>query len=300
MGTPLYMSPEQVNGRKLDARTDIYSFGVTVYHMLAGRPPFRGETAMSVAAQHLKDEPASLQQRRADLPPALTHLIHQMLEKDPAARQQSAAELLTQIETLADELGTRTVRFRLEDTRTNPILRQLTSGNFARILTVCCVVGLVSGVLGYVLRPVEPFEFNRVVGTTAFPQQESAAQQFVLALREDNEHAWQAVIDYFPNSLEAKRALAQLGAFYMFRDRYDDAREQYNQLVSLGSSDLQLKAKGLVGLARLAAGEGQLDRAREIVDVELLDLRDKIKPGTLEFDLLQETRELLDGRSDVS
>ena len=52
MGTPLYMSPEQVEGRPLDPRSDIYSFGVTCYHMLAGQPPFRGDTALSVAVQH--------------------------------------------------------------------------------------------------------------------------------------------------------------------------------------------------------------------------------------------------------
>ena len=58
MGTPLYMSPEQVEGKPLDCRSDLYSFGVTCYHMLAGNPPFLGETALGVAVQHLKREPA--------------------------------------------------------------------------------------------------------------------------------------------------------------------------------------------------------------------------------------------------
>src|SRR5437763_79848 len=54
MGTPLYMSPEQVEGRAIDPRSDIYSLGVTSFHMLSGETPFRGETALSVAIQHLK------------------------------------------------------------------------------------------------------------------------------------------------------------------------------------------------------------------------------------------------------
>ena len=54
MGTPLYMSPEQVEGRSLDPRSDLYSLGVTCYHMLAGKPPFRGDTALSVALQHVR------------------------------------------------------------------------------------------------------------------------------------------------------------------------------------------------------------------------------------------------------
>src|SRR5438132_2348242 len=57
MGTPLYMSPEQVQGQKVNARTDIYSLGVTCYHMLAGEPPFRGETAFDVALKHVQATP---------------------------------------------------------------------------------------------------------------------------------------------------------------------------------------------------------------------------------------------------
>ncbi len=53
MGTPLYMSPEQINGDNVDHRSDIYSFGVTCYRMLSGRPPFRGETSLTLAMQHM-------------------------------------------------------------------------------------------------------------------------------------------------------------------------------------------------------------------------------------------------------
>ena len=68
LGTPLYMSPEQVEGKPLDPRSDIYSFGVTCYHMLAGQPPFRGETAFEVALQHVRAEPEPLGKTRPDLP----------------------------------------------------------------------------------------------------------------------------------------------------------------------------------------------------------------------------------------
>ena len=97
LGTPLYMSPEQVEGKPLDPRSDIYSFGVTCYHMLAGAPPFRGETALGVAVQHLKNRPRPLESLRRDLPPALCRIVHQMLAKDPAERFATARDLLREL-----------------------------------------------------------------------------------------------------------------------------------------------------------------------------------------------------------
>ena len=94
MGTPLYMSPEQVEGKPLDSRSDLYSFGATCYQMLTGNPPFVADTALGVAVQHLKREPKPLESLRPDLPPALCRIVHKMLAKDPAGRWQSPRELL--------------------------------------------------------------------------------------------------------------------------------------------------------------------------------------------------------------
>ena len=105
MGTPLYMSPEQVEGRALDPRSDIYSFGVTCYHMLAGTPPFRGDNALSVAVQHLKTRPEPLEQLRPDLPPGLCRIVHKMLSKDPAQRYPKAREILRDLRTLRTEMA---------------------------------------------------------------------------------------------------------------------------------------------------------------------------------------------------
>ena len=91
------MSPEQVEGKPLDPRSDIYSFGVTCYHMLTGAPPFRGETALGVAVQHLKKQPQPLESLRPDLPPALCRIVHQMLAKDPSRRFATARDLLREL-----------------------------------------------------------------------------------------------------------------------------------------------------------------------------------------------------------
>jgi serine/threonine-protein kinase len=105
MGTPLYMSPEQVEGKPLDPRTDIYSLGVTCYHMLTGQPPFRGESPFEVALKHVRTEPESLTQLRPDLPEALCAMVHKMLAKEPASRYQTARELLRDIARLRDSLS---------------------------------------------------------------------------------------------------------------------------------------------------------------------------------------------------
>jgi serine/threonine-protein kinase len=94
MGTPLYMSPEQVQGLPVDPRTDIYSLGITCYHMLAGEPPFRGSNSIDVALQHLEKEPTPLAERRSELPADLCAIVHKMIGKAPADRYPSCKDLL--------------------------------------------------------------------------------------------------------------------------------------------------------------------------------------------------------------
>lgn len=100
MGTPLYMSPEQIQGHALDIRSDIYSLGVMCYHMLAGEPPYRGETAMAVAIQHVHGDPEPLSEIRPDVRREFLNVIRRMMAKRPEDRYASAQELLRDIERL--------------------------------------------------------------------------------------------------------------------------------------------------------------------------------------------------------
>jgi serine/threonine protein kinase len=100
MGTPLYMSPEQVSGRELDPRSDVYSFGVTCYQLLCGEPPFRGTTAVQIAMQHLKNPAPPLHQRNPALPRVLCRMVHRMMAKRRSLRYQSAEEVLEDLKTL--------------------------------------------------------------------------------------------------------------------------------------------------------------------------------------------------------
>ena len=95
LGTPLYMSPEQAKGSdKLDHRSDLYSLGVTYYHMLAGVPPFRAENGLALAMKHVHEQPVSLAVHRPDLPPDLVALVMKLMAKDPKDRYQTAEEML--------------------------------------------------------------------------------------------------------------------------------------------------------------------------------------------------------------
>jgi serine/threonine-protein kinase len=104
MGTPLYMSPEQVEGRSADPRTDIYSFGVTCYYLLAGQPPFTGQNPLEVAAKHVREQPRPLAEIRPDLPAALCGMVHKMMAKQPEQRYQTGRELLREVAQLRDSL----------------------------------------------------------------------------------------------------------------------------------------------------------------------------------------------------
>lgn len=94
LGTPTYIAPEQATGDPtLDHRADIYAVGVVAYEMISGHPPFRGRSPQAIMTAHARELPEPLTTKRADVPPHLAKMVMQCLEKDPAARPQSAAEI---------------------------------------------------------------------------------------------------------------------------------------------------------------------------------------------------------------
>jgi serine/threonine protein kinase/tetratricopeptide (TPR) repeat protein len=106
IGTPEYMSPEQVDGREVDRRSDLYSLGVILFEMLTGRAPFEGGTPFSVALKHKSERPPDPRTSNPQLPPELGQLVLRCLEKDPAKRFQSAEELLAGLAGVEEDLPT--------------------------------------------------------------------------------------------------------------------------------------------------------------------------------------------------
>lgn len=174
MGTPLYMSPEQVNGRKLDPRSDLYSLGVTCYHMLAGRPPFRGETPLSIAVQHLQAEPESLAAIRPDLPPALCDVVRKLMAKDREQRYADAKALINELKLVTRQLNpgaatgeisapafpaftiTEDDAFDVADDAEIDAAGAWNIPQWQIFLAACLAVGLFAALVGWLVRPENP------------------------------------------------------------------------------------------------------------------------------------------------
>jgi serine/threonine-protein kinase len=98
LGTPDYISPEAARGEKnLDFRSDLYSLGTTLYHMLSGNPPFGGSVS-DVMDQHIKSEPKSISSVVKDLPPKMVEVVERLMKKKPADRYQNFSELLNDLD----------------------------------------------------------------------------------------------------------------------------------------------------------------------------------------------------------
>lgn len=100
LGTPHYMSPEQVSGKELDPRSDVYSLGVTCYQILCGSTPFKGTSPMAIAVQHLNTAPPPLKEKNPELPDVVCRLVHRMMAKRRSLRYQSASDVYSDLKVL--------------------------------------------------------------------------------------------------------------------------------------------------------------------------------------------------------
>ena len=295
MGTPLYMSPEQVEGKQVDPRSDLYSLGVTSYHMLAGRPPFDGDTALAVAIQHLKTDPERLETQRPDLPEGLCRIVHKLLAKKPEDRYQKAVDLLRDLKGIqlpgldedwaADLAGYSAADLALSSSGRMEATQQLgrvlknelrpagswTAGGIAGLLLALTAAGFAIGAgIAAINRP-EPLlatASGEVPRIKKFP---TAQQQFLFAqwAMEDQEDAWKAVAQYFPpekspeNLRYSRLAMKGLAAHYLSNNRLDEALQLYAQLANVEPSERDFHIVGIIGEAIIY---DQLNEPEKVVE----------------------------------
>lgn len=98
LGTPHYMSPEQVSGQKVDARTDVYALGVMLYQMLTGELPFQGESTFEIMMQRVQKDPPSAHKINPEIPPYLRQILERCMEREPSLRYADAGEILQDLD----------------------------------------------------------------------------------------------------------------------------------------------------------------------------------------------------------
>lgn len=241
LGSPLYMSPEQIQGQPVDSRSDLYSLGATAYHMLTGRPPFAGETALALAMQHLQAEPTRLEQLRPDLPSELVAMVHRLLAKNPDDRFSSAVELSRALkevmDTYASEQANQIVPFpglvveqqRISNLEVTQELQKLTKTSVlssesitskskwmihrAVLATSALIIGFLTTY--YLFR--EDLFANQVKTTAGVTRQNTIQRQYALALIENNLKHWLAVSENFPPTDSVSKDYAAKAKLQMAR-----------------------------------------------------------------------------------
>ena len=275
LGTPLYMSPEQAQGKALDYRSDMYSLGITAYHALAGQPPFRGETALAVAIQHVNKQAEALERLRPDVPVPLARIIHKMIEKTPEKRfatfpdVQRALHLLFSThfrnENVTDRLPgwnifpiDKTDAIRLASTEKLRDLMQKENRldrrrrPFYRFVVAFFVL-LLGGILGFWHTYSAP-NLLRMPPHGGIPRRETVAEQWMYACKLDSVDSWYSVIDEFPEEVFwGRMAKRQLIRYYLQNDDPYGPLPIFNEFSELSDADAEDRALGLAGLAWVAA-----------------------------------------------
>ena len=263
MGTPLYMSPEQIEGRDIDSRSDIYSLGVTAYHMLSGEPPFGGDSPLAVAVQHLNHPapPLSVAGLSEAGSTSFSQIIARMMAKKPADRFRDPSALLDELNLLltqgveqgwavrpdhgtlaeilksADQRAVATSRLD-ELMRTTAMIRPK---RMSRRSIVAAIVGcaLLGAAAAAIFRPP-----SLLASAQSGPaQSDDVWSQLYQAKLVDTEEGWLAVAKNFPDAEnEYYHNLARQGLIYHYLTRtqdYEEALQQSKELMGAAQTDFQ-------------------------------------------------------------
>lgn len=210
LGTPRYMSPEQVEGKTIDHRTDLYSLGLILYEMVAGDVPFTGDSTLQVMYKRVKEPPPDPKKLRPEMPEYLGRIILKCLEKDPNRRYQGARELLDDLDAARKPTGSRSLRISF------PMVED------RQWKWVAGAVGLLL-ILMVAISPVRRFLFGR----GGSPETNGSHQAVSVLVADFQNHTGDPIFD---GTLEPMFNLALEGASFISAFKRKDARELAGQL----------------------------------------------------------------------
>jgi len=232
--------------RPVDPRTDIYSFGVTCYHMFTGQPPFKGNSPFEIAVQHVQKEPAPMQDIRPDLPPDLCILIHRMMAKSPENRPQTSREIVREVSRLRDMLVGSTSAVHSADVaeaHVAPALPHRASGSFL-LAGVTMLLALAAGLAGsyfYWGQQSKPWvqEDERDAG----PNKTDEREKELTRLKDEHTP---------PKKIGDVKYALDLGVFYLQEGQFDKAEALFQAM----NGEKELGDTGKLGSAMVLAFRG--------------------------------------------
>jgi Tol biopolymer transport system component/tRNA A-37 threonylcarbamoyl transferase component Bud32 len=210
LGTFQYMAPEQLEGKEVDARTDIFAFGVVLYEMVTGKKAFEGESQASLISAIMTSEPKPISELKPMTPPALEHVVKRCLVKDPEGRWQNALDVALELKWISEA----SVRAGMATGLPQSRKRYATLG-WATVSVALLALGLA---LGYFMRPAREAGMQKFsilapenIGLYHSFATSPDGEKFVISA-EKGGHLWLRFID----SLEAKPIIGTEGAYLPF------------------------------------------------------------------------------------
>lgn len=227
MGSPHYISPEQARGDKdVDFRSDIYSLGCTLFHMLTGRPPYEADTPMAVMFKHVNEPPPDLREARPECSTRLAAFLKRMMAKDRAKRPSSYEELIAELTVLRQEARQLAIERAVAGTRIEkPVFGNKKTLAWIGGAAAAAVIVLFTSLLLW--QPWRAKE-KRVGGTSAprpaAPQQPGRDTEVAPTLPKTTEDAFVKEVAALPAEEQVKRVVAE---FKRLNPKFDSARVSY-------------------------------------------------------------------------
>ncbi len=294
LGTPRYMSPEQIQGHAVDSRSDLYSLGVSMYHLLAGRPPFEADDPLALAVMHLHETAKPIDRVRnkrgpdgnPDVPEWMVAVISRLMKKSPADRFQSPSELLDAVRNEAststiDSMGSGTAAATI---RLQRATEQAAGHRRRKRIRVAAAIALpiatAAAVFAFANRQPSK-SLAEILRPDTVAKAATVQEQYFIAINRNDEEGWRALETHFPpensstNAGFHSKAMLQLARLMMDQDQADRADEVLMSLLADPTVDRVYQVLALVQRCGLLESKGdkyELKRARERLESLVSDL----------------------------